>query len=482
MGYTVAAQITLPGNATTYTNSVLFDGAGSQVIIRAAAPMAAVVQKDATYNRGYRLANFQIDGAGMAVHEFQALTGAEIRLSNMWFTNAAAGGSDVQLASGAYENFLENCYINDNSNNGASVNYPPTFNIEVSGSDNHVTANVALGASFAQVLDNGPDNHYIENHAYSYPTAASGVHNFWANGASIWVGNTADGSNVSGYWITGYGAHLTGNHAQISPIGYEIAPNVQDVLVVANWSDEGNVTTPVKFDDYLGANTVVSSNGGSTSAGAVPGSVPGLNSGVGNTISSQAGAVFGNYNSVTGAGSFAFGGGVLDNSRTNCVFRSGGAFNYGGDNQVSDCEMTGLGTSGVVNILSVNQTGAGTPNGPNEIRIRTNIAAAMEVSVKLHAFCSTLDYGYWIADFGLVSNKSVSSVQFEGASGLTTTAPTFTPVRLSAGATSGSWAPAIVLDTTNGGAYLTGSGTCTGGKTIYWTADVHSVELASGLN
>ena len=84
-------------------------------------------------------------------------------------------------------------------------------------------------------------------------------------------------------------------------------------------------------------------------------------------------------------------------------------------------------------------------------------------------------------EFGGAAVKGLS-VQFEGASGLTTTAPTFTPVRLSAGATSGSWAPAIVLDTTNGGAYLTGSGTCTGGKTIYWTADVHSVELASGLN
>jgi hypothetical protein len=183
--------------------------------------------------------------------------------------------------------------------------------------------------------------------------------------------------------------------------------------------------------------------------------------------------MIGNYSTMNGVLSLGFGSGVNDNYRNGCLLQSNGANSWAGDNQTSVCQMTGHGISGTVNILTGNTNGVTAPYARNEIRIRTDIQASMLVKVDLHADCSTGDAAAWTTAFVLKANKSVGSVDFVAA-------PTWTQVAATAGAAG--WTPAVVLDTANGGAYLTGTGTCAGGKTIYWNARVTTVETASGAN
>jgi hypothetical protein len=144
----------------------------------------------------------------------------------------------------------------------------------------------------------------------------------------------------------------------------------------------------------------------------------------------------------------------------------------GGDASVGGNEI-----SGTANILSYNSSSSpGSLYGNNEIQPRFDIVASELVKVDLSATCSTGDAAAWTTQFVLGANKSAASVAFKSGT------PSWSLVGETAGALSGSWTPGISLDTTNGAAYLTGSGTCTGSKTIYWTAKVTTVESASGAN
>ena len=471
--YLVKTMILLPSNGTTFDNSVEFIGDGWSTVVRAGAAMDAVFQKDANWNNGYAFKDFTIDANALALHAIDILGGAKVNASRMQFINAA-GTSNVKIA--GQDHYFINSYFWNNPNVIAAVNLP-SYNIEVTASDNYFIANDFVNAKTCNSYDAGPDNHFISNHAWGTPSPAYTAQNdFCISSFGIYEGNTADGAVNAGYLVTGYGAHLTGNRTQYAVKGIEIASGLQNLQIIGNNSDEGNVTGgAVVYDGAPGANSCVAFNGGAqpvmSSCGPLAfGYTP-------NATSSGTLGYVGTYSRMGGSDTFGLGGNISDEYRIGGFYRANGSFSWLGDAQIYDVILRGSGTSGTVNILS---NGSGSAYTTNEIPIRQDIAAKYHVAAKLDAFCSTLDYGTWAVDFSLVANKSAASVKFEGASALTTTPPTWTAVRQSTGAAS--WTPAIVLDTTNGGAYFTGTGTCTGSKTIYWVADVHVVEIGAGAN
>lgn len=484
-GYVFGSQLTLLGTSATpydYENSVTIEGDGRASTIRAAAVMDSVIQKDAVWSRGYRVAGLQIDAAAMAIHGVSILNGQNHYIDHNWITNAAPGGSNVFLALGgasAGTSTVSDNYILNDSSVIPDVAHMPTFALNVESPDNNIMFNFMVNGAYCQVFDNGANNHYITNHGYAYPASVNSPYNMCARGASTWVGNTSGGgTTVAGYYVTGYSPHLTGNHAQDTQIGYLIANGVQGAQLVGNWADEGSVAIAIQQNGGPGINTFVAANSGKQPVyqNFNGGFFSGLSQHVTGGASGPLGWL-GSYGNANGQGNFALGTGIDDHYRKGCFLRSSVGFNaWSGDSQVVDCVMYGSGT-GSTNITS---TGNAALSGANEILVPLNIPSSEDVTVKLHAYCSTQDYGYWTVNFGLAANKSAGGVQFEGATGLTTTAPTFTAVRKSSGASS--WTPAVVLDTTNGAAYLTGTGTCTGGKTIYWVADVHIVETGAGVN
>ncbi|MCW2283385.1 hypothetical protein M2323_001201 [Rhodoblastus acidophilus] len=484
-GYLFGSQLSLIGASATpydYENAVTIEGDGRASTIRAAAVMDSVIQKDAVWSRGYRVAGLQIDAAAMAIHGVSILNGQNNYIDHNWITNAAPGGSNVLLAqggTGAGTDTVSDNYILNDSAVIPDLAHMPTFALDVESPDNNIMFNFMVNGSYCQVYDGGSNNHFVTNHGYAIPSAFYAPYNMCARGASTWVGNTSGGgTTVAGYYVTGYASHLTGNHAQGDPIGYLVASGVQDAHLVGNWADEGSVPIAVQQNGAPGVNTVVAANTGLQPV--YQNYNGGFYSGIGQHVKGGASGPLGwlgSYGYVNGQGNFALGSGIDDHYRKGCFIRSSvGTNGWNGDSQVVDCVMYGSGTS-AANITS---TGNMPPGGVNEIFVPINIPFSEDVTVKLHAYCSTQDYGYWTVNFGLIANKSAAGVQFEGASGPTTTPPTFTSVRKSTGAAS--WTPSVVLDTTNGGAYLTGTGTCTGGKTIYWVADVHIVETGAGAN
>jgi hypothetical protein len=466
----------LPGqNGSPWRYSVEIFGDGPATVVRAGAVMDAVIEKDNVYNRGYTLHDFTIDANKMATHAFRIIKGGDLTAHHMWFTRAATGGSNVLVNDG--ENTFHHNYFQNKDSDFSGLSDLPAYALDVQASDNHFTDNILWNAAACQVNDKGV-NRYVANHAYGYPVGYLAPVNFCAGGASIWIGNNADTATDSGFNITGYGAHLVGNHAQGSsigttPVGFKLAAGVQDVVLVGNWSDMGSVTTPIQQSGSAGVNTVVFANAGSTSSGAVYSNMGPIISGQGNNTSTNILGVLGSYNTVRGNRSFAIGSGVNDQYRSGCFLQAGGAISYMGDNQTVVCQMTGQGTSGTVNILAGNTNGASGVFNTNEIAIRTDIQASMLVRVDLHANCSTGDTAAWTTAFVMKANKSAASAAFVST-------PTWSQIAATSGASG--WTPAVVLDTTNGGAYLTGTGACAGGKTIYWNARVTTVETASGAN
>jgi len=476
-GYLFGSSLILPGaNAppNVYRNPVLIEGDGVSSVIRAAAAMDAVIKKDSVYSSGFEVSRLHIDAAYMAVHGVSIVNGQNNKIDGNWILNAAPGGSNVKIGPG--DSAGQNTVSNNNMANDGLV-HPvafPTFALDMEAPDSNISFNFGVTSTYCDFYDNGANNHYVTNHGYNLDIP--GAYNMCAGGASTWIGNTGGGGPdgmLGAFYVTGYGAHLTGNHAQGAAIGYRIANGVQTAQVIGNWSDY--VTTPVQQDGGPGVNTVVAFNTGGQPV--YQNFNGGLFSGLGQLTAGGSGGPIGwlgNYGRIVGQGSFAVGDGVDDRWRKRCFLRSSGTNAWRGDSQVIECVMLGSGVSGTTKILA---GGGMTVSGSNEISVYADIAVAGAVTVKLHAYCSTQDYGYWTVDFGIAGNKDASGVRFEGASGLTTTPPTWTTVRKSSGAAD--WTPAVVLDTTNGGAYLTGSGTCTGGKTIYWTADVRVVETGA---
>ncbi len=465
--YLVNSPIVLLGqSAAPDKYSITIFGDGPSTIIRAGAAIDAVLQKDSTFNRGYFVHDLTLDGNKLATHDFHLFKGGENRLFDMWFTNVAPGGSNVRIEDG--ENFITDSYFQNDPNVITVPANLPTYNLDVESGDNHFSNNVLWNASACNIYDNGADNHYVANHGYNYPATYPVAHNFCANGGSIWSDNTADTSSASGFYITGYGAHFTNNHAISAgtmPIGYEIASGVQNVLLVGNWADETTVTAAIQQDGSPGVNTVIFANAG---VAPVYSNIGPIISGMGNSVGSAIAGYLGGYGNMHGAQSFGYGNNVNDFYRSNCGFHAGPSFSYAGDAQTSECIMQGKGASGTVNILAGNNAGTATLFGTNEIRMRTDIIGSMHVTVDLNALCVTGDHAAWTTTFILTGNKTVASIAF-GAT------PTWTVVPGASSGASG-WTPGVALDAANGAAYLTGTGACTGGKAIYWTAKVTAVE------
>lgn len=493
--YAITGQVQLPMTAAWPLNNQLTisgDGPASQIC--ELTPSAEIAVGGATtFSRGARITRLTIDGGNIATHNLEILNGSQTTLDHSWLVNAAPSSSNLRLVTGGENTITENFFNNDYTFVPSLVDFP-AFIIDAESADNHFTNNVFFDSQTAQVYDNAADNHYLSNHAYGFPAGYIAPYNFIANAASNFTNNTADTATIAGFLIAGYGVQLVANHAQSgissTPVGFELYSGVQNVLVESNWSDLTTVTTAVQMlgttaggSPLAGTNTVIGFNTGSTASKDIFSFLGPLVSGYPLGNNSHHGAsilgYLGNYGSVQGAGTFALGDSANDQFTTCRFYRAGGNNGFSGDSQVSDVVFRGSSTT-TANLVSCNPGGH---SQTNQIRLRTDIKASESIDIKLNAFCSTGDFLYATLSTGLQqTTQTAAGVLFQTSSTTSATPPAFAVTRITAGATTGSWTPAIVLDNTNGGAFLTMTGTCTGSKTIYTTADVHIVETGAGSN
>lgn len=491
--YMFTGQIQLPMNANwPLNNQIMMVGDGPSSTLCGGAPGAEVVVGPVGYSRGARITNLTIDGGYVGTHQIELLNGSQTTLDHLWVVNGAPGGSNIKITAG--ENFLSDSFINNDYTFLPSLADFPAFCLDVEGADNHVSNTVFFNSQTAQVFDAAADNHYSLNHGYGFPVSGYvAPYNFIVAGASIWQGNTGDTATVANFLVESYGAQLIGNRALsagTTPVGYSIFSNVQNAVVVGNWSDLTSVTVAVQVQPstpgggpIVGVDTLIAWNVGNIPNGVFSWLGP-IVSGVTGSETQQYGATIlgylGNYGSVFGTGSFWLGDTAYDNFTTCRFGLAGGNNGWIGDSQIQFTLMRGSGTAGSHDLVSC---GPGGHSATNQIRLRIDIPASEDVTISLNSFCSTGDFQYATNHFGLQqTTKTALGVVFQNASGTTTSPPTWTVSRTSAGATSGAWTPAVVLDNTNGGAWITMTGTCTGSKTIYSNAYVTIQETGAGTN
>jgi hypothetical protein len=475
--YIVNSPINLPnGGGGVYSNITLAGPGRGAAEIRAGAAMAAVILGSSTWNRGHCVRDMTVNGRTLATRTIHWRAGSQFRIERCWVLNGTEG--NVRLDGG--ENFISGCLLWSQDTVFTTVGALPSYNLQVNSADNQFVDNVLFNAKDANIQDTvGSDNLYTGNHAYHYSTALGannfGTYNFDTAGGR-WIGNSADSCITAGFNLTGFGHQIIGNRifwgtGWTASIGIRLAAGLQSALVAHNFITGATTTNAVVQLPSPGVNTVVRDN-----VGSIYGKGAKVLSSYGSTIGANILGYLGDFGNVQGTNAFAIGEGVNDQFRKGAFTRASGNNGWTGDAQVYDVVFHGKGISGTVNI---------TPDGSvaifsgQIIRLRTDIPTHALVSIRLVATASNGETASWTVEFSMRAASSAASTVFVDAAGADTT-PTYTKVSGTSG-TSG-WTPAIVKDTTNGGCYLTGTGSTSGGKTIYWTADIHVVEVAAGTN
>ena len=474
--YLVKSPLALPAKTTgLLDSSIQLVGNGENVsIIRAGqAGMAAVVETSTSWNRGHGARDITFDANALATYAVWVQGGAETH----WTRIQAMNGTTADFEMDGGESFIFDSLMWNENTLFASPSTQPAYNLHVTGNDNHFTQNILWNALTANIYDNGADNHYVENHGYGYPSTYAPGYNFIANGASVWVGNTADTSLTGGFNVTGWNVQVIGNIIQNGPVAINIAASVGSNVIEGN-SVHGTYTAAniVVQNTPAGSNNLVYGNAGASFV-----NLGQILAGTGQTVASGAYGFVGNYGYVNGVGSFGLGDQPDDQFRREVFTHAAGATAYRGDAQWTDYTIRA--TSSTTTPITLINRAANGPTadispmyGTDILLMNMNFVQAVKFTAWVTASCVTGDAASWDVTWTGTANKSAVSVKFIDASG-GNTAPTFTRTAYTAGASS--WAPSVVADTTDGGFRIKGAGACTGGKTVYWVAHVHAVEAGA---
>ena len=502
--YLVANPVVLKGLAGSTPpgdNNIEFYGSGVSSELCGFGPNIGVLQRDSTYSRGYHVHDLSLNANLAASHSFELLNGGQVWLDHIWFRNALS--SNVLLG-GTGSNSIEHSYIENLAayfpSGGTTL---PQYGVDVESPDNELHNIQIYDTYWCGVEDNAADTKMVSLHPYGTGSYES-QHNYCLNGSlGMLESSNADYSAVSGIYGTGYSYGVLNNYVDNTPIGVELANGLQDWAVVGNHMP-GTVGVPIVIDGAggLGTGSCIFANGG---VGAPSGTrstfapfsycgplVSGLPKTQGsnplvsvNTASAPLGCI-GPYCQVYGAQSFGIGNTVFDETREGCIVHQDKTVaGWAGDNQHWLCTIGNYSTGS--NTVYVAAGGPSSITANNEIRLYAADGKTHEetVTAKINAICDTGDYAHWTVTFGLINKGTVASTGFEnigGGSGQTaggtTTVPTITQNDATTGAAT--WALALVLDRTNGGAYFTGtggtSGCNSGADPIEWhgTLDISS--------
>lgn len=481
--YKVASAIQWPSpvSAGNFISPIHLYGDGESVsVIKASAAMDAVIVSPSGFTQHGEISGLWIDAAGQATYGIHIVNGA-FSIHDNTVLNGYTADMKIDYSSRLFNNYLWN-----QDTIFTTAGAMPLYNLYVTGVDVQVIGGYFVNAKTANVYDTGGvDNEYIGTHAFNYSASIGyntfGSYNYEVNGGRL-VGNFADTSTVAGIYITGFAATVTGNNvlwATGATPGYGIllASGVQNAYVSGN-----NALSAISSANMVvqagtaGANSVIANNVGSLYGNQGP-----ILSGVGSTYLSTIAGYLGSFGRMTGSGDFGLGTSVDDFYRVNgWVMASGSQSGYTGDSQTWRVIMRGSATSGTIDLLS---NGNGTRYYSNTMTLSLyNIPSTVAVEADVVATCSTGDVGRWKADFTFKQPGTSGTVAFVSAAG-TNVAPTWTTISLSSGALSAGWAPQVILDQTARSAVIQGTNsTCTGGKTVYWTAKIDTIESADGTN
>lgn len=471
--YLIRSPLALPGSAAgapgnLHRHIVLRGNGQGATVLRAGATMTAMVQSTGTWNWGNVVTALSLDGNGQAEWNIDHPAGTGfLRIEGIYALNGKAGN----LRSGDAVLLTGSLLLNDDKlfTNPASL---PRYNLVVTSSDSIFMGNHYVNAGAANVRDTGANNRHVGNHAWGHPAPYMPERSFDIAGSSIWIGNTSDGSRGDGVVIAGSGAQFIGNRVQgAQGRGIRIAANTADIIVTGNHVLGLAPATAIVQEGSPAATAVVRENASATQFGWGP-----VLNGTGMVLGPNILAAFGSYGHLRGPGAFGVGDGVNDHYRRGGMHMASGATAASGDAQTWHVVHRGAGNNGTVAITAL---GSGPVTADRIIRLRTDLPAAMQVTVNLQAVCASGDAASWNTRFTVKANRSAASVSFVDGRGANA-APTWTRTAATGGAAE--WTPAVVLDTTNGGAYVTGTGRCDGGRTINWTADIATVEAAAAAN
>jgi hypothetical protein len=209
--YLVLAPIRLVGprfgdGNVNFVISLLGDGRGVSVI-RAGAPIDAVLEKDGAWNRGDTVSDLTFDANALASHAIHWRGGAEVRFTRVEGLNGTV--DDLRLGGQGEDFFSDSMFMN-------FTTFPP-YNIfvETSSTDNEFSNNVAANASIANIWeDNGGSNHFVSNHGYGWPENLCPQYGFVTAYQSIWIGNQSDCSTETGFLLNSWSTTVVGNVIQ----------------------------------------------------------------------------------------------------------------------------------------------------------------------------------------------------------------------------------------------------------------------------
>jgi Pectate lyase superfamily protein len=285
--YLVLAPIRLLGprfgdGNVNFVITLLGDGRGVSVI-RAGAPIDAVLEKDGAWNRGDTVSDLTFDANALASHAIHWKGGAEVRFTRIEGLNGTV--DDLRLGGQGEDFFSDSMFMNFTTF--------PLYNVyvEASSTDNEFTNNVAANASIANIReDSGGTNHFISNHGYGWPESLCPQYGFVAAYQSIWTGNQSDCSTEAGFLVTSWSTTVVGNIIQgAMNHGICLSPAGGGNTIVGNMTVFAHRNGAVN-DNVPPANAVVQ---GIVSDGAVSCAGPGIrtavwataaNSGTGNVV------------------------------------------------------------------------------------------------------------------------------------------------------------------------------------------------------
>jgi Pectate lyase superfamily protein len=240
--YLVRAPIILSGPTAGEANfAITLQGDGRGVsVIRAGAAIRAVLMKDATWEEGDTITDLTFDANALADHAIAWLGGTGVRFSRIEALNGKV--DDLYLSGADARFFTDSLFMN-------STTFPP-YNIYIDGSstDNEFTDDLAVNASFANIVENGGgSNHFISNHAYGYPQNLCPRYSFVVADQSIWIGNQSDCSREAAFLVTSWSAIISGNLIQgAMNHGICLSPSGGDNTIVSNQTVFGNPNGTVK--------------------------------------------------------------------------------------------------------------------------------------------------------------------------------------------------------------------------------------------
>lgn len=233
--YLVNEPIQLPGGPTNYAYNVVISlvGEGRGVtVVKAGAPMNAVLEKDAFWDKGDTVTDMTFDANGLAKHAVDVEGGTEIRFTRIEGLNGTV--DDLRLNGPANttggEDYVSDSYFSN------TKSFPP-YNIYVGTStDNKFTNNVVINAQVANIIEaTGGSNNFISNHAYGWPVQYCPTYSYVTAFTSTWIGNQSDCSNEAAFLVNNWQAVIEGNFIQgAANHGICISPQAGDVQVIGN--------------------------------------------------------------------------------------------------------------------------------------------------------------------------------------------------------------------------------------------------------